>query len=157
MNRSELFEKTDDVLREKNAEFREKELERIAALYEKMPRLKVIEDELKSNMSRFTAFAFSGNKSEEAFNEFRQKSLDLQKERAEILSSAGLPEDAFKIHPRCEKCEDRGYTDKGFCECFKKELSALTLELSGLSSDYGGKSMAHPVSVQRNVQISFAC
>lgn len=140
MNRSELFEKTDDIIREKSAEFREKELERITALYKKLPRLKAIEDELKNNMSRFTAFAFSGNRSEEAFNEFRKKSLDLQKERAAILSAEGLPEDSFKIHPRCEKCEDRGYTEKGFCECFKRELSALTLELSGLSSDYAGKT-----------------
>ena len=140
MSRHELFEKTDEVLQEKNAEFRESELRRIASIYEKLPRLKEIDEELRKNMSRFTAFAFSGDRSEEAFNSFRKTSLDLQKERAAILSEAGLPSNACDIRPRCGKCKDRGYTEKGLCECFKKELSALTLDSSGLSSDYKNKT-----------------
>ena len=141
MNRNELFRKTDAVLKEKNAEFRDAEARRIEYLYEKMPRLKEIDAELRENMSRFTEFAFSGSKSEEAFNAFREKSLELQKERADILSAAGLDADACRIRYRCAKCEDKGYTEKGLCECFKKELSALTLEYSGLSSDYKNKTL----------------
>ena len=155
MNRSELFEKTDDILREKSADFREKELERIAALYRRLPRLKAIEDDLKNNMSRFTAFAFSGNRSEEAFNEFRKKSLDLQKERASILAAEGLPEDSFKIHPRCEKCEDRGYTDKGFCECFKLPITQAKRSIRSIfhiiTSRKTAKKWSLPSATQKNM------
>jgi DNA replication protein DnaC len=140
MNRSELFRRTDEVLREKSADFRVSEERRIAALYEKIPRLKEIASELSGNMSRFMNFAFSGSKSEDEFNFYRKKSLLLQEERKKILASHGLPEDAWDVHPRCRKCGDAGYTEKGLCECFKKELSALTLENSGLSSDYKNKT-----------------
>lgn len=140
MNRGDCFAKADAALKEKIGKNRVAEAERVEKLYERFPRLKQIETELKDNISEFSVFAFSGSKSEAAFNKYREKSLSLQKERAGILSDAGLAADAHERHFYCEKCRDAGYTEEGYCDCFKRELSKQMLENSNLSSAYGEKT-----------------
>jgi len=143
MNRGDCFAKADAALKEKVAKNREAEAQRVEKLYQQIPRLKKIEDELKDNISKFAVFAFRGNKSEEAFNEFRKRSLDLQKERSDILIKAGLPQNAHERRFYCEKCKDVGYTEEGNCECFKRELSKQMLEISNLSAAYREKTFAN--------------
>ncbi|MBQ2720137.1 MAG: ATP-binding protein [Clostridia bacterium] len=143
MNRGDCFAKADAALKEKVAKNRDAEAQRVEKLYQQIPRLRQIEDALKDNISKFAVFAFSGNKSEEAFNEFRKRSLDLQKERSEILIKAGLPQNAHERRFYCEKCKDVGYTEEGNCECFKRELSKQMLEISNLSAAYREKTFAN--------------
>lgn len=143
MNRSDCFAKADAALKEKIAKNRDEEAQRVEKLYKQIPRLREIEDELKANISEFAAFAFSGNKSEEAFNKFRNKSLALQAERSDILTHSGLPQNAHERRFYCEKCKDVGYTDEGTCECFKRELSKQMLENSNLSAAYREKTFAN--------------
>lgn len=134
MNKGELYSRADAALKEKIANHRNDEINRIAIIYKRLPRLREIESELKDNISRFSVFAFSGDRSTDAFNAFREKSLKLQEERSEILKAAGLPEDACSIHYYCDKCKDAGYTEAGTCECFKRELSRQMIENSALSA-----------------------
>jgi len=133
MNRADCYAAADVAVKQKAADFRAAESERINKLYDRYPQLGLIEKALRDNIRQFSVFALSGNTSEEAFNEFRVKSLNLQDERRKILNQYGLDEDVIKVHYRCEKCKDNGFTDDGWCECFKKELSKQFLEISNIS------------------------
>ena len=65
---------------------------RIQLVLSEIPRLKDIKDELAKNMRDFTQFAFSGDRSDEKFKEYKAKSLALQQERKELLKKYGYPE-----------------------------------------------------------------
>ena len=131
-NSSDLHRMAHERLREKQERFNlERELRTKIALDE-IPRLLQIKEELASNMREFTRFAFSGDRNEEKFNEYKNKSLALQQERKELLQKYGYSESLFDESYYCDICKVQGYKDNKFCECFKKELSEVFLENSNL-------------------------
>lgn len=135
-NSSDLHRMAHERLREKQERFNlERELRTKIALDE-IPRLLQIKEELASNMREFTRFAFSGDRNEEKFNEYKNKSLALQQERKELLQKYGYSESLFDESYYCDICKDQGYKDNKFCECFKKELSEVFLENSNLMKIY---------------------
>lgn len=135
-NSSDLHRMAHERLREKQERFNlERELRTKIALDE-VPRLLQIKEELASNMREFTRFAFSGDRNEEKFNEYKNKSLALQQERKALLQKYGYSENLFDESYYCDRCKDQGYKDNKFCECFKKELSEVFLENSNLMKIY---------------------
>lgn len=123
-------------LREKQERNIQNHESRIQSVLEEIPRLKVIKKELSENMSEFAKFAFSGDKSEKRFNEYKSKSLLLQEERKRLLKSYGYPENIFDEPYYCHLCKDQGYRDNSFCECYKRELSEVFIENSNLMKVY---------------------
>ena len=109
---------------------------RIQLVLEEIPRLKVIKEDLAENMREFAKFAFSGDRSEERFKEYKAKSIELQKERKELLKKYGYPETVFDEPYYCHLCKDQGYKDNKFCECYKRELSEVFIENSNLMKIY---------------------
>lgn len=140
MKKSDCYARAEEVYRKKAAEFKAKEAERVSRLYEKLPDLQRLDDEIKRNMSEFAVFAFSGSRSDEKFYAFRDKSLTLQAERRELLSKNGYSEDASDIKYYCPICKDTTYTENGMCECFKRELAIQFMESSNLSAVYKEKT-----------------
>lgn len=110
--------------------------ERIQLVLDEIPRLKVIKEELAENMREFAKFAFSGDRNEARFNEYKSKSVALQKERKELLKKYGYPETVFDEPYYCHLCKDQGYKDNKFCECYKRELSEVFIENSNLMKIY---------------------
>ncbi|MBQ7014731.1 MAG: ATP-binding protein [Clostridia bacterium] len=135
-NSNDLHRLAHERLREKQDRFNlEREL-RLKVVLDEIPRLQQIKEELASNMREFTRFAFSGDRSEEKFNEYKNRSLALQKERKELLLKHGYAENLFEESYYCDLCKDQGYKDNQFCECFKRELSEVFLENSNLMKIY---------------------
>ena len=75
---------------------------RISAIYEKLPRLREIDRELRKTSAKVYAAAFRGSESpEQAMQTLKQENLSLQRERDWILESESIdPEDLERV-PVC--------------------------------------------------------
>lgn len=117
--------------------------ERRESFFRRQPRLRQIELELRSTMSRIIAEALRrGTDPGPAVERLRKENLSLQTERREILARMGLPEDCLEEKPACTLCGDTGYRGGQVCRCLRKyyaqeqqkELSRM-LDLGGQSFD----------------------
>ena len=114
-----------------------------AQVYDRQPRLEVLDRELQGTMSQLVAAALrKGEDPAAAIREIREKNLDLQRERAVLLGALGLPEDALEAKPACPHCGDTGWRGAQMCSCLQalcaqeqiRELSKL-LDLGEQSFD----------------------
>ena len=129
---------------EKDRAQREAEEEsRRERIFRRQPRLREIEGELRSTMSRIITGALRrGTDPGPAIQALRDENLSLQAEKRELLERMGLPEDCLEEKPRCPLCGDTGYRDGKVCRCLRryyareqqKELSRM-LDLGGQSFD----------------------
>lgn len=124
------LQRYDEQRRQRQEQFQK----RRDAIFAAQPRLKDIEKELQSTMSRLISEALQkGQDPKPAVERLRKENLGLQKERAEILEKLGLPADCLEDHPVCPLCGDTGYYNGSMCRCLrqfcaqeqKKELSKM--------------------------------
>ena len=113
------------------------------AIYTRRPRLREIDGELRSTMSRIITSALRhGTDPRSAVAVLRDENLSLQAEKRELLQKMGLPEDALEETPACALCGDTGYRNGRVCRCLRgyyaqeqqKELSRM-LDLGHQSFD----------------------
>ena len=129
---------------EKDKSRREAEFQqRRERIYQRQPRLRQIEGELRSTMSRIISGALRrGADPVPAIETLRDENLQLQNEKREILAGMGLAADCLDEKPACAACGDSGYCGGRVCACLrryyareqKKELSRM-LDLGGQSFD----------------------
>ena len=117
--------------------------ERRERIFTRQPRLRQIDAELRSTMSRIITSALRrGTDSASAIAVLRDENLSLQAEKRELLAKLGLPEDALDETPACPLCGDTGYRDGRMCRCLRsycareqqRELSRM-LDLGSQSFD----------------------
>jgi len=137
LHRAQQRFEEDRRLREENFHRRQEEI------FDRQPRLRGIDRELRSTMSHIIASALRrGTDPRPAVAVLREKNLKLQTEKKELLRELGLPADALEEKPACSACGDTGFRDGSVCRCLrayyareqKKELSAL-LDLGSQSFD----------------------
>ena len=108
--------------------------EEIKIIYEKYPRLKEIDKELKNagaNMLKET-LRRRGEDRDKLVKEFKEHYANLESEKQAILDSAGISPDMLKPKFRCRLCEDTGiYKDKE-CKCMKKRRIEKMYTLSNI-------------------------
>ena len=106
----------------------------LAQAYEKLPRLREIDRQLRMTMAMAAQAAFSqGGDVQAMMNEAREKNLSLQNERR-LLVNQYFEEGYLDESPICSHCGGSGYIGTNMCECLrelcrqeqKKELSVLT-------------------------------
>ena len=112
-------------------------------IFQRQPRLREIERELCSTMSRIITGALRrGTDPGPAIQTLRDENLSLQAEKRELLGRMGLPEDCLEEKPLCPLCGDTGYRNGKMCRCLRryyareqqKELSRM-LDLGSQSFD----------------------
>ncbi|MGI5930803.1 ATP-binding protein [Pseudoflavonifractor sp.] len=112
-------------------------------IYAAIPRVAEIDRQLRRTIVDIIAASLrQGNDPVPAIGVIRDKNLDLQAERAELLVAHGYPADALDDKPACSKCNDTGWRGAVMCDCLKslcaqeqiKELSKL-LDLGEQSFD----------------------
>lgn len=117
--------------------------ERRETVFRRKPRLREIDGELRSTMSRIIAQALrQGTDPRPAVERLRRENLGLQTEKRTLLAELGLAEDALELQPVCSLCGDTGYRNGQVCRCLrqyyaqeqKKELSRM-LDLGNQSFD----------------------
>ena len=94
--------------------------ERRERIFARQPRLRQIDAELRSTMSRIITSALRrGTDPASAIAVLRDENLSLQAEKRELLAKLGLPEDALDETPACPLCGDTGYRDGRMCRCLR--------------------------------------
>lgn len=94
---------------------------RIAAIYEKEPRLGEIERELRRTAAHVLAATFRRQGDPvAAMQQLKKDNLALQQERDWILQAEGLEPDDLTVQPICPTCGGTGYVGAVMCECLKE-------------------------------------
>lgn len=107
---------------------------RIQSIYQRTPRLREIDQQLRATMAKVMALAFQkGEDPEAAVARIKEENLALQRERKWLMETKGLKESDLRREPVCTQCGGKGYVGERMCECLrelcrqeqKKELSTL--------------------------------
>ena len=94
---------------------------RIAAIYEKEPRLGEIERELRRTAAHVLAATFRRQGDPvAAMQQLKKENLAPQQERDWILQAEGLEPDDLTVQPICPTCGGTGYVGAVMCECLKE-------------------------------------
>ena len=95
---------------------------RAAEIYEKLPRIKEIDDETQSLGSELSKALILGDEGEKS-KEIKQHMDQLAQERAVMLTENNYEMDYTDIKYACDKCNDTGITDLGErCSCVKQRM-----------------------------------
>ncbi|HNR03285.1 MAG TPA: ATP-binding protein [Bacillota bacterium] len=131
MNNNQIIQKQYELIRKENME----EIEaRKKTLYDKLPRLKEIEDEMvKLSIDITRAILSKSNTAEVLIDKLKNKQLDLKVEKAEILSANKYPIDYLDSIYKCKLCKDTGFVNYQKCKCYKQREIYLNYEYSNLS------------------------
>lgn len=134
---------SNDVLNSLLKEYEQRKLraeidldKRKADLYNRLPELQKIEDEL-NKLSIETAKNLLNNKGNIA--DFEKKLEDLKYKKACILHDANIQPDYLKPNYSCKICNDTGYvTDENYktemCSCLKQRLLDISFNKSNMSN-----------------------
>ena len=99
-------------------------------VYQKVPQIKQIEDEISSQAVRCARRLLDGDTN--AKEELKQHIEDLREQKEVLLSAFGFPADYMEMHYICPECQDTGYIDGRKCRCFKKEEIRLLYSQSNI-------------------------
>ena len=132
---TEVVQRARARLAEAKADRESENQQHLAQAYEKVPRLREIDRQLRLTMALAAQAAFSqGGDVQAMMNEAKEKNLALQQEREE-LARTYFEEGYLDDSPICEKCGGSGYIGSAMCECLtelcrqeqKKELTLLNV------------------------------
>ena len=136
-------------------------------IFQRQPRLKEIDSQLRATMSRIITSALRyGTDPRPAVERLREENLALQEEKRALLAKMGLPQDCLEEKPACPLCGDTGYRGGQVCRCLRifyareqqKELSRMldlgsqsfeTFSLEWYSQDY---NPALGISARENME-----
>ena len=99
-------------------------------VYQKVPQIRQIEDEISSQAVRRARKLLDGDTN--AKEELKQHIEDLREQKEVLLSAFGFPADYMEMHYACPECQDTGYVDGRKCRCFKKEEIRLLYSQSNI-------------------------
>ncbi|MBQ7372265.1 MAG: ATP-binding protein [Blautia sp.] len=113
-----------------------------ADIYEKIPRIREIDEEVASLCTERVRNLLGGKhlSSEKSLNE---QVAELSEERIALLSANGYPEDYLTLTHVCPKCQDTGYVNGQKCTCFKKAEVELLYAQSNLQNILKKENFEH--------------
>ncbi len=108
-------------------------------LYEKVPKLKEIEDELNSFAINTAKNILKNGASIEEQEELKHKVASLKQQKEDIFKELNISSDYLKPHYECSLCNDTGYvTDSNYkttmCTCLKQKLLDYSFNKSNMSN-----------------------
>lgn len=105
---------------------------RKTALYENLPALKALDDEMVTNSVQSARLAIMGD--EAAIERLKHANIDLSMRKMELLIEHGYPGDYLTPRYECSDCLDTGYVGNEKCHCFKQAIVDLVYSQSNIKS-----------------------
>lgn len=99
---------------------------RLMEVYEKLPRIKEVDEELSTLGKKLSRSLLGGD--QKTIAEDKRLMNLLEEERAVLLTENNFAEDYTDIRYLCSECKDTGITEEGVrCECTKKRIGEAEL------------------------------
>lgn len=112
-------------------QFHRRELEeRRQHIYETLPKLKELDDQIVEMSIKQAKLSLTGDAS--ALHGLAEKNKLCSMQKKELLRAAGFPEDYLELQYTCPDCKDTGYIEKEKCHCFRQAITDLLYSDSGL-------------------------
>ena len=156
---AEVVRRARDRLAQAREDRASEDRQHLAEAYERVPRIREIDRELRMTMAQAAMAAFqAGTDGKKELEAVRDKNLALQQERAKLVA-ANFEEGYLDETPICDKCGGTGYVGANMCECLrelcrqeqKKEVSIL----SGSRDSFGSFRLDYyPDRVDPNYGVS---
>lgn len=131
---AEVVRRARDRLAQAREDRASEDRQHLAEAYERVPRIREIDRELRMTMAQAAMAAFqAGTDGKKELEAVRDKNLALQQERARLVEE-NFEEGFLDETPICDKCGGTGYIGAEMCECLrelcrqeqKKELTFLS-------------------------------
>lgn len=131
----QVFKRASEELTRRRESARELGLARADEIAERLPEITCIQREMAETAISVTKLvvASAGDISPQ-IHELREKNLELQRRRAEMLIAAGYPGDYLAEQMACGRCGGSGYLGHDMCGCFKELLKKEAYAELGTSS-----------------------
>ena len=126
---------------------------RTKEIYEKEPRLTLLDDEISSTSVSSARLLLSGDEAES--QKLRERLTLLQKEKSGLIASLGYPKDYLAPTYTCADCKDTGYIGNERCHCFKQAAIDLVYTQSNLKSVLEKETAQNAVAECRNFIAGF--
>ncbi|MDP4153096.1 MAG: ATP-binding protein [Bacillota bacterium] len=128
-----VYEAADAALQRRRSENKKEYDDRRRRVFASYPRIAEIEHEMSEGSLAIIGEIFekSGDL-HERIARIKEKNINLQMERAELLVTIGLPVDYLDEIYKCPVCHDKGIVNGRRCECYEKELKKAAYEQSVL-------------------------
>lgn len=92
--------------------------ERIREIYEKIPQVEALNDEIAASMAQAGRKKLQGD--EEGVKALKQEAEALKNQKLRYLERNGYPADYMQMRYHCPVCCDTGYVDGKKCRCFRQ-------------------------------------
>lgn len=131
---SDVIRRARRELESRKAEREAKQQARLQEVYQKLPRVRELDRQLKTSMVQAVQAAFqAGTDGKEALLQLRQENLALQEERNKLIAGS-FPPEYLDESPICAHCGGTGYIGSEMCACLqalcrqeqRKEISLLS-------------------------------
>ncbi|MCR4435180.1 MAG: ATP-binding protein [Clostridiales bacterium] len=111
-------------------------LEKEAEVYSKIPRLRDIDNEIKTCGIRYNKMLLAGRKpAYKVVEELQRKIDELKNIKKELLAAAGYPLNYLEMEYFCPRCKDTGFVDNGTgsekCVCYRQMVINFLYDQSG--------------------------
>ena len=103
---------------------------RIARVYQQVPQLKQLEQEISAQAAACARQSLSG--SLERTKEMKAQLEEMRLRRKELLKNSGFPEDYMEMRYTCPDCKDTGFADGKRCHCFERARMRILYAQSGI-------------------------
>lgn len=127
MNES-VFQKALQTVQARRIRAESENERRYQEINEKIPPIAEINAQLALTSSRIFRIAQSGENVTDRIEALRRENLEAQRLSAQLLTEYGYPADYLDMHYTCEKCQDTGYADGGYCECLRRAIASAGIE-----------------------------
>lgn len=128
---SSIFDKAQTIMTSRRAKAESENEIRIAEINAKLPQIREVNDALINTgreLIRIISEGRNGGNVESRIEQLRQYNLGAQAMSRKLLEQNGYPADYLEVHYTCRRCNDTGYYDGRFCDCFKKLCGKLSTD-----------------------------
>lgn len=123
-----LFAKVEHMYEEDREKNRRKSEENRNEIFTRIPRVKDIVDELRTESFKLSKMVLAGN--QKGVEAAKKKNAALLAEKKALLKKAGYGEDATDDIFTCKQCRDTGLLEDGKrCRCYNEKLQMVRLQL----------------------------
>ena len=114
---------------------------RIARVYQQVPQLKQLEQEISAQAAACARQSLSG--SLERTKEMKAQLEEMRLRRKELLKNSGFPEDYMEMRYTCPDCKDTGFADGKRCHCFERARMRILYAQSGIEQALERENFSH--------------